>query len=259
MNNELLCIKLGGSIITDKTKPYTARRAQIREIARVLKQYNKPVFIVHGSGSFGHTSAKKFGGKNGYISKIGIATVCRDAQAINEIVRDIFIEEELPAISFSPRSFFLSQKGDMKEAMLSPIKEALRQGLIPVVYGDVIFDTTQQTTIFSGERVLEIICKYLKRHGYAVGQIIQLCDVHGVLDKDGKVIPEISSQTWEGFKRHVTRSANIDVTGGMLHKVESSLELTSQGIQTIILSGKSGKPLQNILTKKRKEGTTIIL
>jgi isopentenyl phosphate kinase len=257
MNKSLLCIKLGGSIITDKHTEYKARRLRIRSIARIIKEYDGPMLISHGVGSFAHTSAKKYGGVHGYKSKIGIATVCKDAQDINTLVRDIFIEEGLPAISFSPRSFLLSRNDHMKDGEIAPIMEALHQELVPIIHGDVIFDTAQKTTIFSGERTLHIICQYLKRHNYPVDKVIQLCDVDGVLDSDGNVIPEITSSTWDSFKKSVTTSKAVDVTGGMLHKVEESLELASQGIQTIIMNGLKDTQLKRFITNKNVVGTVI--
>ena len=104
-------MKIGGSVITDKAVAYKVNNEVIRTIAQSLSQINTPILISHGVGSFAHTSAKKYGGKNGYTNRWGIAKVARDAQEINRIVMDIFLEEGLPAISFSPRSFLLTEKG----------------------------------------------------------------------------------------------------------------------------------------------------
>src|SRR5580658_1653763 len=131
-------IKLGGSVITYKKSPYKANISAIENIARSLKKAKTPLLISHGSGSFGHTSASIYGGMNGYVSKEGIAKVCIDAMEINRIVMEIFLKEGIPAISFSPRSFFLSVKGKKQESFFGPVEQALAQGLTPVVYGDVI-------------------------------------------------------------------------------------------------------------------------
>src|SRR5260221_14747102 len=108
MDQHLSCFKLGGSVITNKAVPYAAKKDVIRKIARSLQKIKSPMLISHGGGSFAHPSAKKYGGKDGYKSRWGVAKVARDAQEINRIVMDIFIEEKLPVISFSPRSFLLT-------------------------------------------------------------------------------------------------------------------------------------------------------
>jgi isopentenyl phosphate kinase len=71
MTKDIICIKLGGSVITDKSTPYTARRETIRAIARTLQKIKKPLLITHGVGSFAHTSAKKYGGNNGLYGFMG--------------------------------------------------------------------------------------------------------------------------------------------------------------------------------------------
>ena len=257
MNESLLCIKLGGSVITDKTKPYIARRATIRQIAKTLKKLQMPLLISHGVGSFAHTSASKYGGKNGYTSKTGIAKVFHDAATINHLVMDIFIEEGLPVVSFQPRSFLLSNKDHVKQVFFAPIIQALDQGLIPVIHGDVIMDEAQLTTIFSGETTLQILCKYLTRNNHPIKRVIQLSDVDGVYDKNKEVISEITSQSWQAIQHDVTVSSNIDVSGGMQHKVEESLELASQGIETMIINGRSKNVLEKVLDGQNVTGTVI--
>lgn len=254
--NKLLCFKIGGSVLTDKNIPYTAKPATIRNIATGLKKIKLPLFIAHGSGSFGHTSAQKYGGKNGYESTLGIAKVARDAEEINRIVMDIFIQEGLPAISFSPRSFFLAEKGELQKSFLDPLLQALNQGLIPVVYGDVIWDSSQKSTIFSGETTLNIVCRFLKKEGKNIAKVIQLCDVDGVLDSNKKVIPEITNENWDKIKGYIKKSEVADVTGGMLHKVEDALSLAQDGIETWIINGNT-LPRISSFKEKLTKGTIV--
>ncbi len=78
--NHLTLIKLGGSVITQKDKEYTFKKSVVKRLAKEIKKSNKKVLIAHGSGSFGHTSALKYGGMNGYKDTWGIAKVARDAK-----------------------------------------------------------------------------------------------------------------------------------------------------------------------------------
>src|SRR5512144_2558166 len=62
---ELALLKLGGSLITDKTRPYTARIEKIADLAREIAAAKRtrpdlPLLLGHGSGSFGHTAAKEY-------------------------------------------------------------------------------------------------------------------------------------------------------------------------------------------------------
>ena len=58
-------LKLGGSLITDKSQPYTARLEVIDRLAQEIlqaRQENPGLLLLlgHGSGSFGHTPAHQY-------------------------------------------------------------------------------------------------------------------------------------------------------------------------------------------------------
>lgn len=235
--DQLQLIKIGGSVITDKRIPYTAKHNSIRNIAKKIKIISSPIIISHGSGSFGHTSARIYGGKHGYSSRWGLAKIARDAMEINRIVMDIFIEEKLPVISFRPLSFMISKSGKLEKYFFEPILLALKQKFIPVIYGDIIIDKKWNSTIFSGETILNYLCKYLVKKKYIIKNIFQLCNVDGVYDKKGKIIPHINNATWRKVKKGINNIDNVDVTGGILHKVENAIEIAKIGIKTTIING----------------------
>jgi isopentenyl phosphate kinase len=67
---ELVFLKLGGSLITDKTQAYTARHEKLADLASQIARslHADPelrLVLGHGSGSFGHTAAKKYGTRDG--------------------------------------------------------------------------------------------------------------------------------------------------------------------------------------------------
>jgi len=47
----MILIKLGGSIVTNKRKPESARRKTIDNILKQIKKINEPVILVHGGGT----------------------------------------------------------------------------------------------------------------------------------------------------------------------------------------------------------------
>ena len=256
MNHNAYCLKIGGSVITDKAVPYKAKKKIIRAIAKSLVSLQTPLIISHGVGSFAHTSAVKYGGKKGYKSRWGIAKVARDAQEINRIVMDIFIEEGLPAISFSPRGFFLTKKEKVAAYFFDPIREVVRQGLIPVIHGDGILDTVQKTTIFSGEKSLNLLIRSLKESSFKITTIIQLCDVDGLLDQNNNFIPEVTKKNWKEVRKYIHEMHVADVTGGMEHKVTEALKMTELGIETWIMNGTTDD-FSGFLKGKSVRGTVI--
>jgi len=256
-NKSIVLIKLGGSVITNKSKEYTARPDVITRLAKEIKKANVSVVIAHGSGSFGHTSATKYGGKKGYKSTWGVAKVARDAMEINRIVMDILIEEKIPAISMRPMSMIIAKKGEVEKNLFENISLLLKQGITPVVYGDVILDTNWKTTIFSGETTLDLIGLYLLKNDFKIVKNIQVGITDGVYDENKKTIPEITKKNYHQYKSSIFKSKNIDVTGGMKHKIESSLVLAEKKIPTYIINGLVKNNLYKALVGKAVRSTII--
>ncbi|HNB52006.1 MAG TPA: hypothetical protein PK530_08695, partial [Anaerolineales bacterium] len=101
-------LKLGGSLITDKTKPGTVRADVLArlagEIADVWREGDLHLILGHGSGSFGHVPAKKYGTRQGVQTPDqwrGFAEVWREADLLNRHVVDALWQAGLPAIRFA--------------------------------------------------------------------------------------------------------------------------------------------------------------
>ncbi len=261
---KLLLVKIGGSLITDKSKPFTARETVIRRLGREIKssikKFGGKIIIGHGSGSFGHTVAAKYQTQKGIINKNsvkGLSQVADAAVQINRIAVKNLLSEGLPAVSFSPASFLTSKNGNLDKVFLEPIISALKVGIIPVIYGDVIFDTKKGCSIFSAEKTLDILARKLGKK-YKIERIIQASDVAGVYDENGRVIPRINQKNFKNFAGAIGASGKTDVTGGMRHKVLESLNLAkSYGIETLIISGKKNGLLKKALLGQKCGGTII--
>ncbi len=256
MKQSITLIKLGGSIITDKNKEYTANLANIHQLAKEIKKSEIPVVIAHGSGSFGHTSAVKYGGMKGYKTKWGIAKVARDAMEINRIVMDVLLDEKLPVVSLRPMAMIVARSGKVESINFMPLLEILKQGLIPVVFGDVIWDKKTKSTIYSGEKTLNLIAEFLIKNSYKVEKIIEVSNTDGVLDEKGKTVEIINSKDLKKIKKMIVKNVN-DVTGGMEHKVEEALRVAKIGIVTCVINGNRDKELLNALIGKKIRGTLI--
>jgi isopentenyl phosphate kinase len=64
---------------------------------------------------------------------------------------------------------------------------------------------------------------------------------------------------WEYIKKDVMGSKGIDMTGGMLHKVEESMEIaTKYGVKTQIISGKVRGRLLESLKNDEVVGTLVV-
>lgn len=246
----LTLVKLGGSVITDKSKPFTARTDVIRKLAKKiikLKNKNTDLVIGHGSGSFAHLPASKYQTQLGNITKNSVWGFCLTADAaiqINRIVISEFLKLKLKVASFAPMSFIYESK-----FIVDHIKKALDLGIIPVIYGDVILNKKQGFHINSGEATLDFLARKLKKY-YKKITIVYYTDTNGVYDNNGKTIPLITPTNFKNIKKYLTGSSKIDVTGGMIHKVKESLKLVQKLDAEVYIMNGLGR---GEITKIRKD------
>jgi len=263
--DNLILVKLGGSLITDKTKPFTTRPDIIKRLAREIHEARQEreikLIIGHGGGSFPHKPAKDYRTDLGVIDKDsfkGIAAVQDAAANLNRIVVNSLIEAGENAISFNPSSSVIAEESIVKHWHLEPMKMMLKYDLLPVVYGDVVIDVRRGCSIISTEEILNFLSRDLDSK-----RIILVGITDGVFDKDpnkypdAKLIPEINSENYLQVREYLGGSAGIDVTGGMLHKVDQMFILTKFGIEAEIINGEKEGFLKRALLGERVLGTVI--
>jgi len=261
----LILIKIGGSLITDKTKPYTTRPDVIKRIAKEIHEAidEKDVNLVigHGAGSFAHQSASKYQTQNGIIndeSYRGIAVVENDAQRLNRIFVQALIDEGVEAVSFQPSAGAIAEDSRIVEWPLKALEALLEKGMIPVPYGDVLIDRKKGCCIASTEEVLNFLANKLKPE-----KIIIAGEVDGVFTADphkdpkAKLIPEITKKNFEDVKKYLAGSRGTDVTGGMLHKVEEMMEIATDGFTSEIINVLKEGNLKKAILGKKVLGTVI--
>lgn len=264
MNRNLLFLKLGGSLITDKNRPFVSKRSVIRrlgtEIRSGLEGLNVGLVIAHGSGSFGHVVAKKYQTAKGIVndkSLEGLPRVANAAIQINRIVMECLLEAGLPVVSFAPSSLIMAEEKRLANNFIEPILKALKLKFVPVLYGDIVFDRKRGWCIFSSEKILGVLTNTLLK-SFANVKVFYCGDTDGVYDEKGGTIEVITPESFSEFRKKIKGSTADDVTGGMLHKVKEALRLASGfGIETLIFSGRIKGQLRRAFVGERVNGTRI--
>jgi len=254
-NGSLVFLKLGGSLITDKHTPRTPRPDVIdrisNEIAVSLEENPELRMILgHGSGSFGHFSAKKHGTRKGVRSKedwLGFAEVWHDAASLNRIVVDSLQNAGVPVVCFPPSGSLITRDQDVISWDLSPIISALENELVPVIYGDVIFDQSLGGTILSTEDLFVHLAL-----NFNPGRILLAGKEPGVWEdypENKSILPEITPAHLASFEKIIESSGAPDVTGGMESKVKQMIQLVIQlpSVRTHIFSGEKPGLIQSVL------------
>lgn len=234
LNSEIVFLKLGGSLITDKTRVEHARVRVIRRLAREIKaardmRPDLQLVLGHGSGSFGHVAAKKYGTRSGVKDQSGwpgFTEVAAAAARLDQIVTDIFVEEGVPVISLPPSASARCEDGELIYLDTFGLRRALAHGLAPLVQGDVAFDTVRGATIVSTEDVFV----YLARE-FEPGRVLlagEVAGVYGSAEMTGHVIDCLTSNTVRQYITALGGSHGTDVTGGMISKVQQMLDLVQR-------------------------------
>ena len=246
----MVFLKLGGSLITDKTqveviRPKILQRTASEIASAITQSPNLKLLLGHGSGSFGHVAGAKYGTRDGVNSAEqwrGFAEVSAAAAKLNAIVRDYLLAAGIAAITLPPHASARVQDGTITYLDHQVIEVALAAQLLPLVMGDVAFDNVRGGTIISTEEVMGYLARYLKPNW-----LLLAGETAGVYDLAGNVIPKITRQNLPEIRAALGGSRGTDVTGGMLSKVLGMLALVEQ-YPTLSIRIFSGLEPDNITT-----------
>ncbi len=252
MPTQHVFLKLGGSLLTEKTGHEALRPQILARLAGEIAQARADspglsLVLGHGSGSFGHVAGARHGtraGVRGPEGWFGFAEVADAAARLNRHVVAALLSADVPAIGLAPSASAQVADGKIMHLSTIAIESALNNGLVPVVFGDVAFDSMRGGTIISTEEVM----------GYLAGQLrtswfLLAGETDGVLALNGQVIPLITRDTLPAVVPALGGSRGTDVTGGMASKVAAMLDLADShpGLMIRIFSGLKAGLLGRVL------------
>lgn len=246
---ELVLIKLGGAAITDKKREHTLKENIIRQVLKEIKLSGITPIIIHGAGSFAHITARDYDLVNGISEEIDLD---RQIAAISKIrlsmmkltgyIANVAIEMELDPFPVAISSILVSGGPD-KEAhiMFEAVEYALKNKMIPILHGDMVFDTANLFRVISGDRIINLLAGYFKDKGRRV-RVIFGSNTNGLYDKDpnnhtdAKLIHKILPNQIRQYIETAGGSAGIDVTGGMHGKLKSIESIVKMGIEVNLVN-----------------------
>ncbi len=268
-SGELVLVKLGGSVITDKGQAEVARLEVIDRLAGEVADAlgaaaDLTLVLGHGSGSFGHMTAQRYGTRQGVRSPadwFGFAEVADVAARLNRLVTQRFLAAGVPAWSLQPSASARCRGGALVSLETDPLVRALDQGLAPMVYGDVALDEEQGGTILSTEQILSYLARRLHPSRLVlVGQVDGVFEGDPLSDPSARHVPVIHPGNWQEVRAVLGGSHATDVTGGMLTKVEEMVTLVQDlpGLWVHLVSGQRPGALHAALLEPLSAGGTVI-
>lgn len=257
--SELVLLKLGGSLITDKTQPYTPRLDVMEDLALQVKtalEANPSLRLVigHGAGSFGHVPASEYRTRDGIPPRAtplthrerdetednywkGFAEVWYQAAALNWFVMQAFHKAGVRTLSLSPASSVITSEGRVILWEMTPLQMALSAGIVPVIHGDVVFDEIRGGTILSTEDLFSHLTHALRPDRILLAGLEE--GVWADFPARTRKIERITPASFNEVSNGMGKASGADVTGGMESKVRQMLEAVQQlpGLTVQIFSG----------------------
>jgi isopentenyl phosphate kinase len=255
----MFVIKLGGSVLTDKSKKYVFNHKVMDSLASEIKKANKEVILVHGAGSFGHILAKEHKLNEGYTHPDqlrGFSKTHAMVQMLNYYVLTSLQKADIAAVSLPPHALLTLDNHNPFDMDFSMFTDYLDKGFTPVTFGDVVLDKTLGFSICSGDLLVEMLSKK-----FSPEQVIFVFDEDGLYTSNPKRDPSaqfIEKATFDKLQQLAT-SANTyaDVTKGMGGKIDTIRNIAKFGIDTILLNGNKEQRLYHILINKNTKHTYI--
>lgn len=252
--DELVFLKLGGSLITDKTKRYALRAEKVAALAREIRialteAPDLRLVLGHGSGSFGHVAYVENLNPSVYPASTkarprsesaywnGVAEVWYRASQLNRHMVEALHRAGIPSMALAASASAMSRDGKIESWELQPLRAALDSGVLPVIFGDIVFDPILGAKVLSTEMLMWHLAQELRPARILLAGLEEA--VWADFPKRTTPIAQISPGTFGGVGGSLGPSHGPDVTGGMRSKVEEMLDLvrTVPGLQVQIFSG----------------------
>jgi isopentenyl phosphate kinase len=259
--DQVTILKLGGSALTDKTRDCTPDIPAIQHIADQLANYDLPLVLIHGGGSYAHPFVTRSGIGRGLHDRTQLRSLSETEFYLGQLTRivcaSLLLRNKLP-VPLHPMSFATFDKGEVKRILLDPIRRALGAGLIPLLHGDLVFDESRGIGVLSGDRIASLLGTRL-----AASRVLFGCDVNGVYSANPKtfpganLIPEITSENFR-VALGASRNPSGDATGGMGEKVRQALQLAKNGCECYIFNLREKNALRKVLERDGLVGTRFV-
>lgn len=221
--DDLVVLKLGGSVITDKQRPETLDEAALgstaADLGRRLGTSVGQLVIVHGGGSFGHHHASNHGvtTETGTANSGAVTDIHGAMTTLNQFVISELHDHGVPALPVQPLSVGARERDGNLSMPTTAVEGMLQEEFVPVLHGDGIVQAGEGVTVLSGDEIVVSLAEQLGADRVGVCSAVS-----GVLDGN-KVISHISS--FDAVVDVFGEIGSTDVSGGMAGKVRQLLSL----------------------------------
>ena len=255
--NEIIVIKYGGNVLIDREK-----FNNFIEDITILNKLGLSIVVVHGGGPRIKRELEKSNIPTKFIKGLRVT----DKKIIN-IVENVLIDfnndivdslnkNGSKAVSINTKInniiYVTSENKELgfvgipEKINNDTINQLIKNNQIPVV-APLGLGENEQTYNINGDTAAGAIAKSLKSR-----RLLLMTNVEGVLNKDKKLISEISSSKILELIKDET------ITGGMIPKINTCLDSVKNGVRgVVIMDGRKPHSILNEIFSDKGAGTLI--
>ncbi len=271
MAQELTILKLGGSLLTDKTKPYTYREEVLKSVAREIREcldegLIQSLILIHGVGSYGHPPVLEHKLHKGFLGPeqlMPLSRTQREVADFRHIIWDELQKAEIPVCLMFSSSMITSVKMKMTSYFFESLKGFADVGMVPLTGGDILVDSAMGWSVGSGDQMAVIIAKEL-----GAKRLIFASDVAGIYEADPKVtlnpplIERVNLDEIDMVLERMGSSGVVDASGAMKGKLTAiapAKPLIEKGLEVTLISMMEYGNLKGILKGEETPSTQIVV
>jgi isopentenyl phosphate kinase len=243
-------VKLGGSLLTDKSREEHFRQATARRLLREVAGTG-PVVLLHGAGSFGHPAALRHRIGRQRPSPAAVSEVLASVGRLHTEIVSLAQREGLNPLSVPMTGH--SAKGSLLDLPAHRIRQALEAGFMPVMHGTLVLDDEKGWRVASADEILASLAASLQPR-----LIVWATDVEGVHAEDPKVDPDamLLERVGPTTTPSLSESEVLDATGRMGGKLDHAV-VAARHASTLILNGRVAGRLRSALRGESVPGTWV--
>ncbi len=234
MQDRVVVVKLGGSILSDEFQGKRFVRENVMTVARGLFPHRERIVIVSGGGWMAHKLAKSL-----------ISSRDFNLDAVSQLKLELY--------DLALKIAFCLYEAHMRPVILDPMAVEKvwgyrAKGFTPLVHPGVEIGAEKRVKIISGDNITVAIAKELRAE-----MVVFVTDMdyiyrykgEGEEMEFGESIRELTQEIFETIE--FKKRSKTDVTGEMGHKAEMMLDLAQNGIKSCVINGlKEGRVLNAI-------------
>ena len=255
--NDLIVIKYGGNVFIDRD----IFNNFITDI-NILNLLGISIAVIHGGGPRIKRELEKSNIQSKFIRGLRVTDekIINIVESVlidfNEDIVNSLLQKGSKAISIhtknnniievNPEAKELGFVGIPKKVNDSFLKDIIKKNMIPII-SPLGLGRDNQTYNINGDTAAGAVAKSLKSR-----RLLLMTNVEGVLDKEKKLIEEISSsEVLEMIK-------NETITGGMIPKINTSLDAVNNGVTAVgIIDGRKKHSILFEIFSDKGSGTLI--